>query len=56
MQKTLRRNYTLHREQSKVAAKALMRERNLNEEDLTKTMQLAGDNIKAGMTETLELY
>ncbi len=48
MRKTLRRNYTLHREQSKVAAKTLMRERQMNEEDLEKTMQVAGDNIKAG--------
>lgn len=49
MKKTLHRNYTLHRQQSKAAAKTLMRERNLNEEDLVNTMRVAGDNIKAGM-------
>lgn len=55
MRKTLRRNYTLHREQSKAAAKTLMRERKMNEEDLVKTMTVAGDNIKAGNVTTIKV-
>eukprot|EP01127_Copromyxa_protea_P005319 TRINITY_DN15263_c0_g1_i1.p1 TRINITY_DN15263_c0_g1~~TRINITY_DN15263_c0_g1_i1.p1 ORF type:complete len:607 (-),score=96.36 TRINITY_DN15263_c0_g1_i1:94-1707(-) len=56
MRSTLRRNYTLHREQSKAAAKTLMKERDLTPEDLRKTMRVAGDNIKAGKTHTLRVF